>query len=336
MRAQILTRLSELESLEDEWQALYERSAEASPFQSPDWLLPWVRQFASQAALRVVALRNQSRLVGLLPLLDQGQPVCTGLIGAGITDYLDALVDDRASEAPSELWRALDDVAREVDRVELRDVPASSYLLRSDALPANVVRKPAAVCPRIALPSRYTEYEALLPHWLRRNLRQGEARLSRLGEIRWQRASSEDAPEILEALFDLHSREWSARGSTGVLADAGVRAFHREAAPRLIRASKLALFALRLDERIVGVLHALWGPRAYQYASGMDPELDRCSIGSLLIAHAVCDAIQSGTCEYDFLRGREPYKYAWGGRNHHTFAVTLRRTGRQAAPGSFN
>ena len=33
---------------------------------------------------------------------------------------------------------------------------------------------------------------------------------------------------------------------------------------------------------------------------------------TLLIAHALEDAVSRGDSEFDFLRGNEPYKYRWG------------------------
>jgi CelD/BcsL family acetyltransferase involved in cellulose biosynthesis len=36
------------------------------------------------------------------------------------------------------------------------------------------------------------------------------------------------------------------------------------------------------------------------------------------------DAIRDGKRSVDFLRGRESYKYAWGGRDQETYQLCLR------------
>jgi CelD/BcsL family acetyltransferase involved in cellulose biosynthesis len=48
------------------------------------------------------------------------------------------------------------------------------------------------------------------------------------------------------------------------------------------------------------------------------------SPGLVLLARCVEDAIRSGLREYDFLRGRERYKYDLGGRDRIVYRVTIR------------
>jgi len=63
----------------------------ATPFQSPEWLLPWWHQFG-QPGLRAVVIRESGRPIVLLPLYiyfdearDERQLL---LFGAGTRDYL--------------------------------------------------------------------------------------------------------------------------------------------------------------------------------------------------------------------------------------------------------
>lgn len=52
--------------------------------------------------------------------------------------------------------------------------------------------------------------------------------------------------------------------------------------------------------------------RSYAYLGGFDPRYDDCSPGSLIIAHAISEAMREGAREFHFLRGDESYKSAWG------------------------
>jgi CelD/BcsL family acetyltransferase involved in cellulose biosynthesis len=45
----------------------------------------------------------------------------------------------------------------------------------------------------------------------------------------------------------------------------------------------------------------------------------------VLIGHAIEEAAQQGAREFHFLRGREPYKYEWGGRDCWNLRLELRR-----------
>jgi CelD/BcsL family acetyltransferase involved in cellulose biosynthesis len=105
-----------------------------------------------------------------------------------------------------------------------------------------------------------------------------------------------------------------------------VQRFHRMGAPRLQRAGLLRLHAWTLDGRIVAVQYVLvHRGRACGYLAGYDPQLAACSIGSVLINAAIEHAIREGCREFDFLRGVEPYKYAWGAANQHTYRLCWAR-----------
>jgi CelD/BcsL family acetyltransferase involved in cellulose biosynthesis len=47
----------------------------------------------------------------------------------------------------------------------------------------------------------------------------------------------------------------------------------------------------------------------------------------VLINAAIEHAIREGCEEFDFLRGVEPYKYAWGAANQHTYRLCWSRKG---------
>jgi CelD/BcsL family acetyltransferase involved in cellulose biosynthesis len=47
----------------------------------------------------------------------------------------------------------------------------------------------------------------------------------------------------------------------------------------------------------------------------------------LLIGHAIEQAITEGAEEFDFLRGREAYKNAWGAADRATFSLRMARAG---------
>ena len=75
----------------------------------------------------------------------------------------------------------------------------------------------------------------------------------------------------------------------------------------------LYLHALRIDRRIIAAQYVLqYNRRAYLYITGLDPDFGALSPGALLLAHVLHEALRRGNSEFDFLRGRERYKYVWG------------------------
>jgi CelD/BcsL family acetyltransferase involved in cellulose biosynthesis len=148
---------------------------------------------------------------------------------------------------------------------------------------------------------------------LRKNIRYYRRAMSRDAAVRVESATEANLDELLDALFALHAARWERRGLPGVLADETTQNFHRDAARRLLRAGALRMYATRRDERIVAVFYGFaHGGTVYYYLSGYDPELEKLSIGTLIVAHAMEEAVRDGATTFDFLRGAEEYKYAWG------------------------
>jgi CelD/BcsL family acetyltransferase involved in cellulose biosynthesis len=65
--------------------------------------------------------------------------------------------------------------------------------------------------------------------------------------------------------------------------------------------------------------------RAYAYLGGFDPAFSEESPGSILMGHAIAEAMREGAAEFHFLRGQERYKYDWGGVDRWNKRRSLRR-----------
>jgi len=84
----------------------------------------------------------------------------------------------------------------------------------------------------------------------------------------------------------------------------------------MLREGELRMYATRVDERIVAVFYGFaHAGTVFYYLSGYDPELERLSIGTLLVAHAIEQAVRDGATTFDFLRGAEEYKYSSGAKD---------------------
>ena len=150
----------------------------------------------------------------------------------------------------------------------------------------------------------------------RKKIRYYRRALARLGEVRVESATAANLDELLDALFALHAARWQQRGLPGVLADGAVQQFTRDVARRMLAAGALRMYAARVGERIAAVFYGFaLGDTVYYYLGGYDPALEKLSIGTLIVAHAVDEAVRDGAATFDFLRGAEEYKYAWGAKD---------------------
>src|SRR5688500_8342330 len=90
-----ITTTGGLEGHVPEWCALWKRCSHVTPFQAPEWLVPWWRHLGC-GHLRVLTLRRSGELVGLAPLFARPpwrSGLCrVGFLGAGASDYLGVLL----------------------------------------------------------------------------------------------------------------------------------------------------------------------------------------------------------------------------------------------------
>jgi len=298
MSTEVITDPEKLEALSPSWFALCK-----TPFQTPMWLLPWWRNFGSND-LSVIVSRNGDAIDAIAPLYilrDDDSDESLGLfLGTGISDYLDVIGDasrviGEMSKLNCQLW-------------DLQQLQPSSSMLNvalPDGFSENVEDQEA--CPILALGGQLgsTHFQKKLRYYRRQ--------LERTGEVRIETPTADTLDDLLTTLFDLHAARWKKRDLPGVLSDDATQQFHRDAARRMLKAGMLRMYATRIDDRVAAVFYgfALNGI-VYYYLSGYDPALEKLSIGTLLVAHAVEQAVRDGATTFDFLRGAEEYKYAWG------------------------
>lgn len=324
LRIETITRSERLASLAPHWSDLWERCPEATPFQAPEWLLPWWEHLG-RGRLCTLALWRADRLVGLAPLFVEPYfhlPLRRlALVGTGNTDYLDLLLDPAESaRALPALLNAIQDAPIRWDFCDLQQLRAGTALLEAGVHPSlrSVVRE-QEVCPVLTLPAAEDPFAAALPARLRSNLRYYQRRLEREGST-FALAAPDAVKGALEALFWLHGARWRKRKLPGVFTSSRVRRFHHDAARRFSRRGWLRLHTLTLGGQIRAVLYCFHcRDRAYYYASGFDPALARLSPGTVLTGRAVQAAADEGAREFDFLRGDEPYKYTWAAVNRTNY-----------------
>jgi len=328
-----LETLEAIEGLAAEWHRLWERDPAATPFEGPDWLVPWTRHLWGGGRLRVLAVRQGRELAAVAPLFlwgYDGDPlvVRVSLLGSGISDYLGiTAAPELAVDAARRIYEWLaetDDDWHVCDLQELRPGCALLHCERPVELAAREV--PGSICPVLALPPDFGKLESGLDSKFCRNLRNAGHRLARAGNPEIVAAPA-DANELMHALFRLHRSRWEERGQAGVLAAEAVERFHLEAADRLVRSGALRLMGLRLNGEIIAVQYSLFGKGCYFcYLSGFDPAYAACSPGALLIAETIRRAIAEGCREVDFLRQREPFKYQWGARDRSSRRLVVTRS----------
>lgn len=324
-----VTDAAGLTALRGEWQSLAERAPQATLFQTWEWQSSWW-QHCGVGRLWILTAREGGALVGLAPLYRApyyGLPLRrVAFLGTGASDYLDFLALPGQADACRDAFLAHLAAHRgRWDLVDLQQLPPGAPLAQAGSpkgLRARLLVQ--EVCPYVPLPGGAEAFAASLGKKLRSNIGYYRRLLAREFKVSWETVGNGELHEAMEELFSLHQRRWRGRGLPGAFARSRVRRFHQAAARACLERGWLRLHRLRLDGRTRAALYCFqYHNRGYYYLGGFEPSFSRYSLGTVLTAHAIEDAIAGGAREFDFLRGDEPYKYAWKPMERRNFRLLL-------------
>lgn len=317
-----LERIASLESIREEWTALARSGG--SIFSTWEWASIWWRHFGDGHSLRLAVQRGpDGRAVAVLPLYlwSRGPVRVVRFLGHGPADELGPVCrPEHSAEAAQWLERALAGTGNGWQLFLGERLPADigwsgllgAKVLRTEGNP--VVRSPD---------DGWEGYLRSRSKNFREQVRDRERRLSRRHELSYRLA---DDParlqEDLDTLFALHRSRWGGDRTSF----SKQHAFHREFATCSLQRGWLRLWLLELDGRPV----AAWYGFRFQdvesyYQTGRDPAWDEWSVGFVLLAHTVREALRDGVVEYRMLRGGESYKYRFATADRPVQTVALSR-----------
>ncbi len=312
---------------EGRWNTLLGRAAHPSIFLSWQWQTAWTRAFLGGRPLHLLRVSDDAgTLAGLLPLYEESAAVRRLVGGVDVSDYLDLIAPAGLEE---EAWQAvLQHRAGEASEWDLHAIRAASptreivpRLCAAAGLGVEVETEDR--CPVLDLPSSWDAYLEGLSgkdrHELRRKIRKLERELP--GTSVRSHAALDGWDAALADFLRLHrlSKVGKAR-----FMDERMEAFFQDATRALAGAGWARLWFLDWNgAAVASFLCFEYAGAVGLYNSGFDPVHAKLAPGIVLLAHVVRDAIERGVPVFDFLRGEESYKYAFGPKPHDLFRVRV-------------
>lgn len=322
MHVDVVDDLGALSQLRSSWDSVYATDPEAQFFLSWTWVS---RTIDRRRGWFVLAARPsvEEPPVAFFPLrLVPGDQIVVA--GRGASDYNGFLCTPGYDEPAlgafawhlrGERWARLrlDYLSASVRRMRsfLRHFPRRSFRLR-DIETVNDDGINHCICPLARLPADWETY--LRDHVSRTRRDRIETLLrevERSPDLRITVAGADTAHRDIEILLRLWAERWAERKAdrlTGILS--AIRHYLRGAA----EAGCLFLPVLWSGATPVGALATLVDPqkRAFLFKIGArDPQFHQPSPMLALHAFSLRTAIQRGYRTYEFLRGNDPYKYAF-------------------------
>jgi CelD/BcsL family acetyltransferase involved in cellulose biosynthesis len=299
-----LDPIESLDSLEEEWNALAAETGNI--FATWEWASIWWRHFGrGRDLLARACYTSDNRLFAILPLyLSAARPLrIARFLGHRESDHLGPICreSDRA-----EAGRALLETLRRL-RLDLfvgENMPAHQGW--SALLGAKVLRRTGSPVLRFHGAS-WDELLAARSANFREQVRRRERKLRREHEVCFRLTDDpERLHQDLDILFSLHSARWKGGG----LFTSRSEGFHREFAACAMERGWLRLWILELDGEPASAWYGFrFGDAESYYQAGRDPAWSGSSVGFVLLAHTIREALEDGVGEYRFLEGGEDYKY---------------------------
>lgn len=336
VKTEFYTESSAFSILVDDWKELMDRSSSNEVFLTYEWQSTWWSHFGKDKALRLVTFRQgKDDLLGLasfsIELSPDGKRVMRFLGGTDVTDYLDIIAksgyEEDACKNTVGFWKVTEN---EWDIIDLHCLKETSItlnilkqLLNENGYCAEVSVED--VCPKVSLPPSWEEYLESLDkkdrHELRRKIRRIE-RVSQSGNG-YSIEDSNSIAEGIEQFLLLHRKSDVQKES---FMDKDMKLFFQDIANIFFSEKWLKLPFLYMNGICIASLMCFdYRNKVYLYNSGYDPDYSYLSPGIVLVAHLIRDAIGSGRSEFDFLRGKEPYKYHLGAKDSKIYRMVIRK-----------
>lgn len=339
MRAEIITSIPAMMSIEGKWNNLLEGSISNTIFLTWEWLYSWAECFITEnRELFVICVYDDGdKLVGIAPWYTSRIKVGPteikqiSFLGSPETssDYLDVFTTKgREREVSNYLHDYLfGEASRLWDSMNLHDVKAESlFLLNFTQKHLNQGKYlelgQGSFCPIVLLPKSEEEFLSRISSSRSKRFRQDLRTLKKTDSVEIRTYVIDGIAEAVEGFFELYAEktEWDGKDLH--------RFIKRFLANSGSRSTLQVDFLMANDNRIGGLLHMKHNNTLSLYLMAVDKAYNpRISVGNLLVGLCIGRAIENQIYIYDFLKGYEEYKFYWtsDGRVSEKIYIVQRR-----------
>ena len=325
------TPITSFQEIETAWESVLQDSPEDTLFLTSQWQKVWWDTFGddhTMCGFTYPANSVSNGVAAIASLAKSGDTV--SFMGSEDTfDYNDFLIRPGHEEG---FYQTLLDCMKEQDFNMLRLVSLRENSPTLEMLP-DMARKQGYtvevqeedVTSGINLPATWDEYLGLLNkkdrHELRRKLRRMDAQTD------WKWYSVTQPVEVKERLGEFISLMRQSRTDKDVFMTPDRERFFYNITQRMAEMDQLQLYFLDMNGSTVATSLCFdYGGSRLLYNSGYDPEYAYYSVGLLLNAMCLKDAIDRGLTYFDFLRGPEPYKAHLGGQQRNLYQMVVTKS----------
>ena len=324
----VSVRQESFDTIWERWEKALPLSATDTVFVSPWWHKIWWDNFGKDGDSLILSISDDSALLGIAPLMTDGNGTLTFLGDKDLYDYLDFIVP---RDGQDEFYPAMVDHLSALDwaTLDLPSLPSGSPTLEyipelAGAKGWNVAVEEEETTPKAELPASWDEFLAGLRKKDRHELRRKLRRLDRESENRQYAAANDDSLE--GSMREFFALLRASREDKNEFMTPDRERFFLDVARELASRDQFRLYFLEVDgEKVAACICFDYGGDFLLYNSGYEPAYSRLSVGLINKALSIQTAIEEDRKAFNFLKGNERYKYNLGGRDEAVFHITVTR-----------
>jgi CelD/BcsL family acetyltransferase involved in cellulose biosynthesis len=312
-----------VEHLADEWRDLCMEAVDDQPFYRPEWIAAHIRAFAPQAKIVLLTVRSESKLLFVLPLLQEwsvftGVPVrkLRGPVN-GHSCRFDAVrhSSSQGDVAVAAAWNHLQNLGG-WDLLELHDVPEGGTIsaLVSAARNSGVrtAQEPMRRNPYVPVPADPNDLKKLPANArLRGKLRHIRRELDTQGELKFLRFEKAERA-VLERFYELESAGWKGKEGSAIACDPRIRQFYDEVSQVAERFGYLCVYSLELNGELLAAHFGLsYNGRYFSPKIAYNEKFPQYAPGHLIVSEILQDCSSRGIFEYDITGIADEWKMKW-------------------------
>ncbi len=317
MKIQEVTDLREFKSLRGTWNNLLAKSGDKNIFLTWEWLFTWWEYYGIGKGLRILKVEDDNELVGIIPLVSSTYFLNNFQIienmGIGLSDYGGFIYSSENNKAKEMLGLIASYFENNKLLVHLDQIPGDSeiYNLLKNHNSSKLIINKNNSCDSLYLPvpESWEDYQNLLSRNFRKNLLRNERIIEKnIGSIELKIYSKPESIENnLSQFWNLHQKKMNHKKLPNF--DKHKKMFFNEVVKKFASNDWLNLsFLLINGNPVSGVLGFEYDKRYCTYQSAYDIDY-KYSLGHIHYAYIIKNLINRNLKEFDFLRGKEPYKF---------------------------
>ncbi len=328
--------IEELLGYKEMWNTLAGTMRYPTVFCTWEWMYAWWEHFGEGREPYFLMMYRDGKLKGILPLFMQRRFLGSGARVGRVLGYCGANdlrpdpldVISAESDADECIEMGLNYLRRNAhdwDVLRLQFLSEDSHLLKrvSHVYGSAARTKQVSAAPYVSVTGTYDGYLSGLSRNERSNIRRHRRKLIDEQGVVYFDLGSEGVQPGLELLFELHKKRAAEKNIRSSFAREDVFAFHRNFLDRL-SPDQVWLRGLRKGSEVIAAYYGfVAGGRIFYYQSGYNPEWTAFSPGSVLLQETIREAFERGFTEYNFLQGREGFKYRWSNQSRRLYTTDI-------------